>query len=393
MRRTPAARVEGTTGSGIRRVVEAARILEREGISIVHMEIGRPDFDTPAHIKAAAIDALRRGEVHYTASAGLLELREAIAEKLARDNRIHVDPGHEILVTVGAKEAVFITLYALLDPGDELIVPTPTWPDYLQTTRLVGGTPVQVSLRPERGYQVDPDDIEAAVTPRSKLLLVHSPQNPTGAVLDRPALEAVAAIAQRHDLIVVSDEIYEHLIYDDHAHLSIASLPGMAERTLTINGFSKAYSMTGWRLGYVAGPAALIAALMKAHQATTNCATTFAQWGAVAAYRGDQSCVADMAREFDRRRRLVVSALRRMPGVRVVEPHGAFYVFPDLSAVGLSDIDLAETLLREAHVALVPGTVFGREGVGHLRIAYSTDYDSLALGLERMAAVVKKLVT
>lgn len=391
MRRTPAARVAAAKGSAIRRVFEAARTLEREGVAITHMEIGRPDFDTPAHIKAAAADALARGEVHYTANAGLAELREAIADKLRTDNGLRVDPQREVIVTVGAKEAVFITLGGLLDEGDEFIVPTPTWPDYLQTAALVGGRPVPVPLGP--GHQIDPDAVEAAVTPRTKLLLVLTPHNPTGAVAERATLEVLSEIAARHDLLVVSDEIYEKLVYDGAAHISFATLPGMAERTLTINGFSKAYSMTGWRLGYVAGPAGLIGALMKMHQSTTNCAVTFAQWGGVAAYRGDQGCVAEMAREFDRRRRLVMDALRRMPGVRCVEPRGAFYAFPDFSALGRSDVDLAEDLLRRAHVALVPGSAFGPGGEGHLRIAYSTGYDALAAGLARMAKAVEELAS
>lgn len=380
-------------GSGIRRVFDAAAALEREGTTIAHLEIGRPDFDTPVHIKTAAIDALQRGRVHYTPNAGIPELREAIAEKLARDNGLPVDPERGVVVTVGAKESVFMCLYGLLDPGDEILVPTPIWPDYLDTTKVVGALPVEVPLRPERGYQLDAGDLEAAITPRTKALVVHSPHNPTGAVCDEAPLRAVAELAVRRDLLVVSDEIYEKLIYGGAEHVSIATLPGMFERTVTINGFSKTYSMTGWRLGYVAGPSALIVPLLKVHQCTTTCANSFAQWGGVAAYRGDQACVADMVREFDRRRRLVIESLRRMPGADFVEPRGAFYAFPDFRRLGLNDANLAEYLLREAHVATVPGSTFGRSSTGHLRISYATGYDILAQAMERMARAVGALAS
>lgn len=380
-------------GSGIRRIFDAAGALEREGATIAHLEIGRPDFDTPAHIKAAAVDALHAGRVHYTPSAGIPELRAAIAEKLQRDNGLRVDPDRGIVATVGAKESVFMCLYGLLDPGDEILVPTPMWPDYLDTTRVVGAVPVEVPLRPERGYQLDPADLEAAITPRTKAMVIHSPHNPTGAVYDDATLRATAEVAARFDLLVIADEIYEKLIYDGVRHVSVASLPGMFERTVTINGFSKAYSMTGWRLGYVAGPPALIAPLLKVHQCTTTCATSFAQWGGVAAYRGSQACVAEMVGEFARRRALIVEALYAMAGVTLVPPRGAFYVFPDVRALGMPDVDLAELLLREAHVATVPGSTFGRSGTGHLRISYAASYDALAGALERMAGVIGALAS
>ncbi len=389
--RTGAARMAAFAGSGIRRVFDAAAVLEREGTSIAHLEIGRPDFDTPAHIKTGAIEALQAGRVHYTPNAGILELRQAVSEKLARDTGLHVDPERGVVVTVGAKESVFMCLYGLLDPADEILVPTPIWPDYLDTTKVVGAVPVQVPLRPERGYQLDANDLEAAISPRTKALVVHSPHNPTGAVCDEATLRAVADVAVRRDLIVISDEIYEKLIYGGAVHASIETLPGMFERTVTINGFSKAYSMTGWRLGYVVGPPALIAPLLKVHQCTTTCASSFVQWGGVAAYRGDQTCVADMVREFDRRRRLVVEALRRIPGVGLVEPRGAFYVFPDVRSFGMSDPDLADYLLREARVATVPGSTFGQSGTGHLRLSYAAGYEVLTGAMERLTRAVSAL--
>jgi aspartate/methionine/tyrosine aminotransferase len=285
-------------------------------------------------------------------------------------------------------------LYGLLDPGDEILVPTPIWPDYLDTTKVIGGVPVEVPLRPERGYQPDPDDLAAAVTPRTRAIIVHSPHNPTGSVYDGATLRAIAEVAARFDLLVIADEIYEKLVYDGARHVSVASLPGMFERTVTINGFSKAYSMTGWRLGYVAGPPDLIGPLLKVHQVTTTCATSFAQWGGVAAYRGAQGCVAEMVAEFARRRALIVDALRAMPGVTLAPPpRGAFYAFPDVTALWMPDAELAEFLLHEAHVATVPGSTFGQSGAGHLRISYAAAYDVLAAALGRMGKAIAALAS
>lgn len=387
--RTPAQRLSGFVGSAIRAINDKAARLESEGRHIVHMEIGRPDFDTPQHIKDAAIAALRAGKVHYTAAPGIVELRRAIAEKLRRDNGITVDPAQGVVVTVGAKEAVFCVAFGLLDAGDEVLLPAPIWPDYIETFRLCGGVPVTIPTGPETGYQPDVDQVEAAITPRTKMLVVLSPNNPTGAVYSEDVIRALAEVAIRHDLLVVSDEIYEKLVYDGARHRSVAGLPGMAERTITINGFSKAYSMTGWRLGYVAAPPELAGAVNKVHMAATSSATTFVQYGGLAAYTASQEPTEAMRREFDRRRRLIVDRLRAMRAVEVFEPQGAFYVYPRFR-LGMSSEEVAAYLLDEAGVACVPGTVFGDRTEGTVRFSYATAYEEIEVAMERIGGAVAR---
>jgi aminotransferase len=303
-----ARRMNGIPFSGIRKIFQAATELERQGKKVIHLEIGRPDFDTPQHIKEAAKQAIDEGFVHYTSNYGTPDLREAIAEKLLRENGIHVDPENEIIVTVGANEAILLAMLALLDPGDEVIIPDPIWLHYFYCAQLAEARPVHLPIRQENKFQIDPSDLHKALSPRTKMIIVNSPHNPTGAILDEETLKAIATIAIERDLLVISDEIYEKIIYDGAIHHSMASLPDMADRTLTVNGFSKAYSMTGWRLGYVAGRKTLIDSLIRVHQYSATCATSFAQKGAVAAYRGSQTCVRDMVSEFDRRRQFLVQA-------------------------------------------------------------------------------------
>jgi aspartate/methionine/tyrosine aminotransferase len=355
------------------------------------MEIGRPDFDTPTHIKEAAVQALNAGQVHYGSNLGIPELRQAIAEKLTRENGMQVDPEGGVVVTVGCTEAVLNTFSAYVSRGDEVIVPEPSWLEYAHAVRFLDGCPVSVPLRPEKKFVLDPEDVALRITPRTKMLILCSPHNPTGAVLDLATLEALAELCAEHDLLVLSDEIYEKIIYDSVEHISIGSLPGMFERAITVNGFSKAYAMDGWRLGYAAGAKSLIQPILKAHQYTTTCANTFAQFGAVAAYRGSQEQVARMVREFERRRRFLVQALNDIPGVSCVTPHGAFYTFPTFQGYDLDSVELATYLLREAHIACVPGTAFGASGEGHVRMAYSTDYDSIEAGIWRMRAALARL--
>jgi aspartate/methionine/tyrosine aminotransferase len=377
--------------SGIRKIFQAAVELEREGKSVIHLEIGRPDFDTPQHIKDAASQSLDDGFVHYTSNYGDLDLRNAIAEKLSRENGILVAPDDEIIVTVGANEGILLTMLALLDPGDEVLIPDPVWLHYFYCVQLADGKPVHVPLGEENGFRVVPSDLEQAITPKSKMIVITTPHNPTGAVLDKETLEAIASIAIQHDLLVVSDEIYEKIIYDGAQHHSIASLPGMADRTITLNGFSKAYSMTGWRLGYVAARKQLIDSLIRVHQYSTTCATSFAQKGAVAAYTQPQDCVREMVNEFDRRRRFLVGALEQIDGITCVRPQGAFYVFPSIREIGVPSERLAQYLLKEANVALVPGSAFGRYGEGYLRLAYSNSYENIEAAVERIDKALRKL--
>lgn len=384
-------RLRGIPFSDIRKVSERAGQLEREGNTIVHLEIGRPDFDTPAHIKQAAAQALEEGFVHYTSNYGIPSLRQAIADKLCRDNQIQVDPDGELIVTVGASEALSIAMLAFLNPGDQILVPDPAWINYFHAPRLAGARVIPYSLWPEPRFQPDPDELKKLITPRTKLLLLNSPSNPTGGVIDRETLVALANVAIEHDLLVVSDEIYEKIIYDDARHVSIASLPGMADRTLTVNGFSKAYAMDGWRLGYVAAARPLVQSMVRVRQYLTTTPNSFAQMGAVAAYQGEQACVEEMRREFDRRRLFLVAALNDIPGLSCVYPRGAFYAFPSIEALGLRSGDVARLLLEEARVAVVPGSAFGRNGEGFIRLSYATAYEHIAEAVERMKIVLGRI--
>lgn len=371
--------------SGIRRISEAAGRLERQGRDVVHLTIGRPDFDTPAHIKEAAKAALDAGKVHYTSNWGIPQLRQAIATKLRAENGIDLDWETEILVVSGAAQAIAISMLGFLNPGDEVLLPVPAYTSYLHMAAFAGARVVPVPLDEARGFALDPAELRGRITSRTRMLVLVSPGNPTGAIWSQESLTEVAALAAEHGLLVIADEIYEKLVYGGHHHFSIASLPEVRERTITINGFSKAYSMTGWRLGYVAASRPLIDVLVRLVQYTTTCATTFAQWGAVAALTGPQDAVEEMRLEFDRRRNLVERSLSRMPGVVCAPLQGAFYAFPDVSELGLSAAELADRLLEEASVAVVPGSVFGPGGEGHLRISYATDYRRLEEGLGRLA--------
>ncbi|MEW6232181.1 MAG: pyridoxal phosphate-dependent aminotransferase [Chloroflexota bacterium] len=390
-KRREALRMAGVPFSDIRVIFERATYLEKEGVPVIHMELGRPDFDTPPHVKIAAERALEQGLVHYTSNYGLLELRQAVARKLQRDNGLDYDPDGEIAVTVGVSEAIFSIMSAFLDQGDEVIVPGPSWLNYLRIPAMMGAQVVPLPLPAENGFQLEPEMLEKAITPLTKMLVLISPHNPTGAVLQKKTLESVAALVQQHDILVVSDEIYEKIIYDGQEHVSIAALPGMKERTFLLNGFSKAYSMTGWRLGYVATDRELMGPLIRVHQYVTACATSFAQAGGVQALNGPQDCVAQMVAEFQRRRNLVVNALNRMPGLACHMPQGAFYAFADISAFGLSGPELALYLLEKGGVAVVPGEAFGDHGRGYLRISYANSYDQLSEGLERMGRALARL--
>ena len=391
MKTKQAERMKKITLSGIRKVFDKVKSVEAQGVEVVHLEIGRPDFDTPLHIKEAAKKALDEGFVHYTTSYGIKELRKAIGKKLSQDNGVEVDPEREIIVTAGANEAIFISMMATLNPGDEVIVPDPLFGYYADWGEFAGAKTIPMPLREENNYKMDPENLKERITLHTKILVINSPHNPTGCVFDKETLEEVADIAKSHDLLVLSDEIYEKMVYDGAKHYSIASFPGMKERTLTINGFSKAYSMTGWRMGYVAAPEALIPALMKVHQHTAVCAVSFAQKGALSALNCPSDCIIEMVKEFARRRKLVLDYLDQMERISYVKPEGAFYVFPSINNLGINDEELADYLLKEARVAVVPGSCFGRHGQNHIRIAYSTSYHNLEKGLERMSKALKKI--
>jgi aspartate/methionine/tyrosine aminotransferase len=377
--------------SGIRQVFEEVLRREKAGERIINLNIGRPDFDTPRHIKEAAKQALDNGQVHYASNYGIVELRQALADEMAREQQLLYDPATEIVITVGANEGILLAMMGLLNPGDEVLIPDPVWLHYFYCARMAGAVPVSVPLREEQGFIPQVEDFRACITPRTKMLLVNSPHNPTGAVASAEALAALAQLAQEHDLFVLSDEIYAAMVYDDRQHVSMGSFPDMKARTVVVNGFSKKYSMTGWRLGWVAADATLMSAMIRIHQYTTVCATTFAQWGAYAAVTGPQDEVHRMIAEFDRRRMLVYHALRCMPGIHVSKPQGAFYIFPNITATGQTADELTQYLLAEAKIALVPGSVFGNYGANYVRISYANSCENLTMAMEQMQRALEKL--
>ena len=375
--------------SGIRKVFEAAGQLEKQGKDIINLGIGRPNFDTPAHIKEAAKKSLDEGNVFYTSNYGTEGLRSAVAEKLKRDNGLDYEMT-DVIVTVGANQAVSIAMTGLLDPGDEVLVPNPSWLHYFYCADLVGAKTVSYPLLEENGFNVIPEDIETLVTPNTKMIIVNSPNNPTGSILSKESLQAIADIANKYDLIVLSDEIYEKLIYDDSVHYSIASLDGMKERTVLIHGVSKSYSMTGWRIGFaVSANKEFISAMIRVLQYTVTCANSFAQDGAEAALRGSQQCVEDMRLQFDRRRKLVYDRINKIEGLSCIAPKGAFYCFVNIKNLGMTDQEASDYYLNEAGVAMIPGSAFGEYGAGYLRVAFSNSYENIEKAMDRIAAATE----
>lgn len=374
-------------GGGIRDVVDLATRLEKEGRTIYHMEIGRPDFDSPQIAKDAAIQAIKDGFVHYADMRGVEELRVALSEKLKRENAIDVTP-ENILVTVGAAAALTASALTILNRGDEVVVPTPCFLAYPALCEMSGAKMVPVPCRFENGFQLDPEDLEAAITDKTRMLILNSPNNPSGAAIRRDVMEVIAQIAIKHDLIVVSDECYERFFYDGE-HVSIASLPGMAERTITVGASSKTYSMTGWRVGYMAMPEWITPHANRTHLFMNTGPTTFAQYGYAEALRKAEPDVKKMIREYKERRDLVVGYLQKMPGLDVVVPEGAFYVFPSIKKTGKTDVELCSYILEEAGVAIVPGEAF--ETPGFVRLAYCKSKDYLTAAMESMKTAMEKL--
>jgi aspartate/methionine/tyrosine aminotransferase len=368
-----------------------ARALEATGRSIVYLQIGEPDFDTPANVRDAAKAAIDAGLTHYPPYAGLPDLRAAIAADRTARRGFAVEPSN-VFVTVGGKGVMVYAILALVNRGDEVIVPDPGYPIYDSITRFVGGVSVPIPIRMENDFRLDVDELASLITPRTKLLFLNSPANPTGGVLTRGDIERIAELAQRHDLVVVSDEIYSRILYDGAEHVSIASLDGMAERTIVLDGFSKTYAMTGWRLGYAIVPDWLVKTYGQLIINTISGVTAFAQAGAIEALRGPQDDVEAMVREFNARRDLVVDGLNAIPGIRCHRPTGAFYVFPDISGTGLSGAELAERLLQEAGVCVLAGTAFGGVGTNHIRISYANSRENLTEALARIRAFVAALV-
>jgi aminotransferase len=377
-------RVQAIKPSGIRRFFDIAATMK----DVISLGIGEPDFITPGHIRQAGIQAIEEGETHYTSNYGTLELREAIAANLQRRYGVEYDPRTEIMVTVGVSEGIDATMRALLDPGDEVIIPDPGYVAYEADVVLAGGVVVPVRTCVEESFEVKAEAIAAALTPRTKAILLGNPNNPTGAVVAREELEKIARLAQEHDLVIVSDEVYSRLVYGTE-HTSTAALPGMKERTVLVDGFSKAYAMTGWRVGYVCAPAHLLEAILKVHQYAIMCAATMSQAAALQALLHGEDDVRAMVASYDERRKVMVAGMNAA-GLDCYEPHGAFYTFPSIARTGMSSEDFAETLLTEEHVAVVPGSAFGAGGEGFVRCTYCTALDQIEEALVRIGRFVAK---
>ncbi len=377
-------RITDIAPSGIRRFFDIAATME----NVISLGIGEPDFDTPQPIIEAGIRSLQEGETHYSSNSGLMALRRAIADHLDNLYDQTYNPASEILVTVGVSEGLHLALSATLDPGDECIVPEPCFVSYAPEVVFAGGKPVIVPTTVENNFQITAEEISAAITPRTKALLIGYPNNPTGAVMSRERLNEIAAVAKQHDLLVISDEIYDRLVYGTE-HVCFPSLPGMYSRTILLQGFSKAYAMTGWRIGYVAAPAEILGQLRKVHQYTIMCAPTVSQHAALAALQEGEPFVQEMVDEYDRRRRLIVDGLNEL-GLDCFEPQGAFYAFPSIQVTGMDGTQFAETLLREERVAVVPGSAFGAAGEGYVRCSYATAYEHIEEALERLQRFMRR---
>jgi aminotransferase len=372
--------------SSIRRMLELSAGMK----DVIHLEQGEPDFTTPRHILEAAVEATKKGFTHYTDANGTLELREAIAEKFEKDNGIEVDPQTEVTVTSGSQEAMLIAALGFLNSGDEALILDPYYPACFEDTLLAEAKPVTVPLDEETDYQIEMEALERKITDRTKMIWMCNPSNPTGQVFSKRNLEIIAEVARKHNLIVFADEIYEKIVYNGAKHVSLGSLPRMEDRTITLNGFSKAYAMTGWRIGYVAAGEKLSATLRKLHYYAVLCPNAISQKAAVAALAGPQDCVQEMVKEYSRRRELVLNELDRIRSLPYTKPKGAFYVFPNFTSYEKSDETFATRLLKKAGVVTAPGSGFGKAGEGHLRISYSVSYEQVKEGMKRIRSFLQR---
>ncbi len=385
MRNPLADKIVGIKPSGIRKFFDIVSEME----DAISLGVGEPDFDTPWHIRDEGIYSLEKGRTFYTSNAGLKELKEEICRYLKRKQGVTYDAGHEVLVTVGGSEAIDIGLRAMLNPGEEVLIPQPSYVSYEPCTVLAGGVPVIIELKSENEFRLTAQELEDAITDKTKILILPFPNNPTGAIMERKDLEAIAEVIRKHDIFVISDEIYSELTYKEK-HVSIVEIEGMQERTILINGFSKAYAMTGWRLGYACGPAAIIEQMLKIHQFAIMCAPTTSQYAAVEALRNGDDDVTEMRLAYNQRRRFLMNAFKEMQ-LECFEPFGAFYVFPCIKEFGMTSDEFATRFLKEEKVAVVPGTAFGECGEGFLRISYAYSIDNLKVAIGRLADFVEKL--
>jgi aminotransferase len=384
MREFVAKKIQTVPPSGIRRFFDIAATMD----DVISLGIGEPDFATPPAIVQAGITSLNAGETHYTSNSGISELRVALAEHLEKLYGVRYDPETELLITVGVSEALYLALAATVEHGDEVIVAEPCFVSYNPEVIFAGGLPVNVDTRAENDFQLLGSQVEAVITDKTKSILLGYPNNPTGAVMSHQRLTEIAHLADKHDLLVISDEIYGRLVYGTE-HTCFASLPGMQERTILLGGFSKAYAMTGWRIGYAAAPAEMLGAMRKVHQYTIMSAPTIAQYAALEALKHGEEAVQAMRARYDRRRRLIVDGLNDI-GLTCFEPKGAFYAFPSIVATGMTDEEFSERLIMEEKVACVPGSAFGTCGAGHVRCSYATAYDQIEQALERMARFARR---
>lgn len=379
-------RLSQVSYSAIRRLFEIAR----QRPEVLDLGIGEPDIATPIHVVESAKKALDQGYTKYSPNPGFPELRQAIAEKLRRENGIDADPTREIVVTVGGACAIHFALLAILEPGEEVIIPDPGFVTYAPCTLLAGGKPVYAPVKEENEFRLKAEDVEPLITEKTKCMMLNSPQNPTGGVQTKKDLEEIANLAEAYDLYVISDEVYEKLLYDEAQHHSIASLPGMFERTITINSFSKTYAMTGWRLGYLVAPEHIASEVVKIQQNTVACPPSFAQIAAIDALKGSHQHVDDMVKRYDQNRRIIVDRLNKLGVVRCVPPKGAFYAFPNISGLGMSSAEFAEQLLEKKGVAVVPGAAFGQRGEGYVRMCFAQQKAVIEEAVERICEFVEE---
>mgnify|MGYP001129999053 CR=1 FL=1 len=386
MRNPLSKKITGIEPSGIRKFFD----LVSEMPDAISLGVGEPDFDTPWRIREEGIYTLEQGKTFYTSNAGLKDLKIEISKYLERKIHVEYDPDHEIMVTVGGSEGIDVALRAMLDQGDEVLIPQPSYVSYVPCTILADGNPVVIPLQQKNEFKLTAEELEAAITPKTKMLVMPFPNNPTGSIMTKEDLEPIAEVVKRHDLYVLSDEIYSELTYKTE-HVSISSLPGMKERTLVINGFSKGFAMTGWRLGYLCAPVGIIQACVRVHQYTVTCASSFVQEAAITALTDCADDVEAMRKEYQRRKDYVVKALNEIDGISCNNPHGAFYIFVNIKSLGMTSMEVAEYLLDNAKIALVPGSAFGSEGEGYLRISYACSYEDLQEACARIKKAVEEL--
>lgn len=380
-------KIKGVELSGIRVIFDlAAKIPD-----VVRLEAGEPDFKTPRHICEAAERAMREGKTHYTTSRGIPELRKAISEKAKKENGIDADPEEEIVVTAGASCAVYLSIHTVIEEGDEVLIPDPTWPHYEACVKLAGGKPITYSLDEDRGFSFDIDEIRRLISKRTKMIVVATPSNPTGGVIPIGDLKDLADVAIKHDLLILSDEVYEKMVYDGHNHYSIASLPEMKDRCITINSFSKTYAMTGWRLGYAIAPKDIASQMAKLNLFLNSCPSSISQEAGLAALTGPQDEVKKMLEEYARRRRIIVDGLKDIRGFRINPPMGAFYAFPNIRELNYPSWDFCMLLLKEGRVATVPGAAFGSRGEGYIRVSYANSIENIREALRRIEETVSKI--